>query len=403
MTASVLEHPMRFQSLKNFEKGGLMRIDLTDLSYQAFEPLLDPAMTGEHASDYLQSRLQIREFYPTLFKMYPNEDLMEKLFFAFTQAKPTLSQSSVSRNLRNWANKKTIPQNREDIFIIGFALHFSEAQTSYLLGFISDYGIHYREPRELVFAYCLRVGKTYLEALDFMKRLPSLPPLKKLPEAGLETLRTQTIIDRFSGIQDDASFIQEFQNNLTNFGILHLRAYDYFIKSFEHLKNPYPAFDPASPDLKVEEYSIERVMEDYLTLHMPVCKKRSNYSLLQKMLKADWPNATSLTNILNHKKDVPRKLLLLLYIVTEGILNDDYDELDEEYFSAEQRLDEHWWRINLILNECGMNELDPRNAYDWLVLYSLNTDDTIAMDEKMELVIQNLFPEDAPTNDAPTK
>lgn len=51
-----------------------------------------------------------------------------------------------------------------------------------------------------------------------------------------------------------------------------------------------------------------------------------------------------------------------------------------------------WWRINLILNECGMNELDPRNAYDWLVLYSLNTNDTIGMNEKMEQVIQFLFP-----------
>ena len=114
--------------------------------------------------------------------------------------------------------------------------------------------------------------------------------------------------------------------------------------------------------------------------------------LIQKMLKADWPNATSLTNILNHKKDVSRKLLLLLYIVTEGVLNDDYDELDEEYLTDEQRLDEHWWRINLILNECGMNELDPRNAYDWLFLYSLNTNDTIGMNEKMEQVIQFLFP-----------
>lgn len=369
-----------------------MRIDLTDLSYQAFEQLSNPATTSFHASEYLQSRLQIREFYPTLTKMYSGNDLMERLLHAFTEAKPALSSASISRNLRNWTNKKTVPQNREDIFIIGFALNLSESQTSYLLGFISDYGIHYREPRELAFSYCLRIGRNYLEALDFINQLPPIPPLKKLPDAGFESLRTQTIMDHFSNIQDDETFIRKFKNNLTNFGVLHLRAYDYFIKSFECLKNPYPSFDPASSDFKVEEYSIERVMDDYLTLHMPVGKKRSNYSLIQKMLKADWPNATSLTNILNHKKDVSRKLLLLLYIVTEGVLNDDYDELDEEYLTDEQRLDEHWWRINLILNECGMNELDPRNAYDWLFLYSLNTNDTIGMNEKMEQVIQFLFP-----------
>ncbi len=370
-----------------------MRIDLTDLSYEALEQLSSPTMTPAHASDYLRSKLQIREFYPTLTRMYPNADLTDRLFCAFTEAKPTLSPDSISRNLRNWANKKTSPHSREDIFIIGFALHFSEAQTSYLLSFISDYGIHYREPRELAFAYCFRMKRSYLEALDFIQRLPSIPPLKNMPSSGFEAVRTETIIDHFSNIWDDDSFLFAFQHNLTNFGILHLRAYDYFMEGFKHLKNPYSSFDPVSSDFKVEQYSIERVMNDYLTLHMPLGKKRSNYSLVQKMLKANWPNATFLTNILNHKKNVSRKLLLLLYIVTGGIFDSGYDELDEDYLTNEQRLDEHWWRINFILNKCGMNELDLRNAYDWLILYALNTDDTIEMDEKMEQVIEILFPE----------
>ena len=87
-----------------------MRIDLTDLSYQAFEQLSNPATTSFHASEYLQSRLQIREFYPTLTKMYSGNDLMERLLHAFTEAKPALSSASISRNLRNWTNKKTVPQ-----------------------------------------------------------------------------------------------------------------------------------------------------------------------------------------------------------------------------------------------------------------------------------------------------
>lgn len=367
-----------------------MRIDLTDLSYQAFEDLSSPEMTFVHASDYLQSKLQIREFYPTLVRMYPKEDLTQRLLKAFCEAYPNLSSDSIARKLRNWANKKNIPQNREDIFIIGFALQFSEQQTSYLLGFISDYGIHYREPRELCFAYCLRIGRTYLEAVAFFQQLPSIPAVKNMPETGFEALRTQTIMDYFADIHDDETFLKQFKANQMNFGVLHLRAYDYFIKSFNYLKNPDSDSDLFS---KEKEYSIEEVNEKYLQLHMPVGKNLSKYSFIQRMLKANWPNATTLTNILNHKKDVSRKLILLLYIVTEGVVDDNYDELDEDYITAEQRLDEHWWRINLILNECGMNGLDPRNAYDWLVLYSLNTDDSINMDEKMEQVIQQLFPQ----------
>ena len=75
-----------------------MRIDLTDLSYQAFEQLSNPATTSFHASEYLQSRLQIREFYPTLTKMYSGNDLMERLLHAFTEAKPALSSAAPSIN-----------------------------------------------------------------------------------------------------------------------------------------------------------------------------------------------------------------------------------------------------------------------------------------------------------------
>ena len=44
------------------------------------------------------------------------------------------------------------------------------------------------------------------------------------------------------------------------------------------------------------------------------------------------------------KEDVPRKMLLLLYIITENVLNDDY-------ISLEQRVKDHWWTLNAILTE----------------------------------------------------
>ena len=58
-------------------------------------------------------------------------------------------------------------------------------------------------------------------------------------------------------------------------------------------------------------------MSTYLSMRMPSQRKRSHYSLMQKLIKQNWPNTTAIKNIRGHVEDVPRKLLLLLYVVTE--------------------------------------------------------------------------------------
>ena len=112
---------------------------------------------------------------------------------------------------------------------------------------------------------------------------------------------------------------------------------------------------------------------------------------MQKLIKRNWPNTTALKNIRAHREDVPRKLLLLLYIITENVTDDQYTELDEDYLSLEERLDDHWWVINAMLTDCGMPVLDPRNAFDWLVLYALTATGDQSMSERMEQVIQALY------------
>ena len=101
-------------------------------------------------------------------------------------------------------------------------------------------------------------------------------------------------------------------------------------------------------------------------------------------------NTAALKNIRNRKEDVPRKLLLLLYVVTENVIDDSYHELDEEYITMQERLEDHWWTLNAILTDCGMPTLDPRNPTDWLVLYALTADEE-SMSERMEQVIEKIY------------
>ena len=84
----------------------------------------------------------------------------------------------------------------------------------------------------------------------------------------------------------------------------------------------------------------------------------------------------------------------LLYVITENAVDGEYRETDEDYMSARDRLDDHWWAINAILTDCGMPPLDPRNATDWLVLYAVTAAEE-SMSERMEQVIELLFSGDS--------
>ncbi|HIY16303.1 MAG TPA: hypothetical protein H9839_03125, partial [Candidatus Intestinimonas stercorigallinarum] len=114
----------------------------------------------------------------------------------------------------------------------------------------------------------------------------------------------------------------------------------------------------------------------------------------QKAVKRLWPNATAIKNMRARKLDVTRKVLLLLYLVTEGLDDGAMDEaMGWEPASPAERLEEHTWDLDLMLHECGMSPLDPRNPFDWLILYSLRSDgEEEAMRDRLTAVLTALFP-----------
>lgn len=371
-----------------------MRLQLTDLSREAYQTISSAGTDFLYAVDYLQSGIQIREFMPSLQEIYPKPDLKERLICGFLEANPTAERASIVKKIQNWMNKKNVPVKREDIFILCFALQLSEEAASFLLGFVSDYGIHYRSPRELAYSYYLRSGKTYQEAVHFYESLADIPCTEAAPKITKEPPHTSAICRIFQTVTTDQEFRETYSAHLSDFGLLHQKAFETFSRYYSRLANPYPdkTSIPESSMETTKKISVEDIMRDYLSLGMPSNKKRRHLSSLQKLLKDGWPNATLLFNILNRKENVSRKLLILLYLVTQNILDTEYSELDEDYLTPQERLDEHKWALDSILDECGMNTLDPRSAYDWLVLYSLYTEPDEDMDERMKEIIQFLFP-----------
>ena len=334
------------------------------------------------AAEYLkEGQIVLRTFTDTLRDMYPFHDLQERLIAGFQE---DADPRSVGKKVRNWLKGQNRPTSREDIFRIAFTLGLSEGQVNHLLGLCTEYGIHYREGRDVVYTWFLRTGRTYGEARDFFAALPG-------PEQAGETLAadgqiTHEIQAAFQRVQSTKELRACYIANLERFGRLHLRAYSYFRKYLDQLQHPVSCWDGESePD-----YSMEAVMDHYFSLRMPSGRDRSGYTAVQKLIKHNWPNTTALKNIRNRKEDVPRKLLLLLYVVTENVLDDDYHEQDEEYITMQERLEDHWWTLNAILTDCGMPTLDPRNPTDWLVIYALTADGE-SMSERMEQVIEKIY------------
>lgn len=366
-----------------------MPVELTSLSAIEYNNIVYGNMTPAMAAEYLRNgQVILRSFSDTLKEMYPAPDLTSRLTDFFVMTTSDSSFQSVSRKIHNWVSDKNRPANRDDIFRIAFALSLSEQQLNYLLCLCTDYCIQYRDSREVILAWFLRNGYSYPSAIQFYA---ALPPVQELNLA--RTKQTSRLSHEVQAMFQHVHTLDDLRNcydkNLAHFGTMHLRAYYYFDKFLNQLIHPTPCWDShTEPD-----YSLEAVMQTYLSLNVPSGRKRTDYSVIQKLLKQNWPNATSIKNIRSHKEDVSRKLLLLLYVVTENETSDPdfYRELDEEYTPLEERVEYHWWTVNAMLDDCGMARLDPRNATDWLILYAISCNAEESMSERLEQVISHVF------------
>lgn len=358
-----------------------MASTFTKTSEDAYSRIRSGSMTPAKAAVYLRDQqIPLRYFGDVLREMYPYPDLSLRVAALFAEDGTPLE--SVKRKIYNWLSSAYKPNTREDVYRVAFALDLNEDQVSQLLGMCTDYGINYRNGRDLVYTWCLRNGWGYHQAQELYRSMPPVPAIAGETDSEL----THRIQLQFLRAETEADMRRFYQENLPYFGSYHLRAYYYFQQYMRCLTQP-----DSSNGAQEEFYSLERVMSEYLPMHMPSGSDRQGYSPIQKLIKRNWPNATSLKNIMAQRQEVPRKLLLLLYIITENSVGGEYSELDEDYMTIEDRLDGHWWSINAMLNDCGMPELDPRNAFDWLVLYALTATGDESMSERMEKVIDILY------------
>lgn len=326
-----------------------------------------------------------------LFQVYTGEQpLAVFLTERLTEYEGGKDREKTARKVRNWLHDRNLPQNREEAFKICFALELDEEQAEEVLGMTVESGIHYRDPDELVYAYCLRKGIGYMQAVRMKERLCGPPFLKQIsseetmPEEGQTLNLTGYVRRKFRSVETEEELARFLESSAARFGRYHNTAYRKFCRMLDCLIRPETS-ESGMP--QEHSYSIRKAVEEYLRMGIPYEKRSSGYTWVHREIKRHWPSAKSIYMMRTRKTDVDRKTLLLLYIATEG---------DHEMQAGEMKpVEEHHRRMDLMLSECGMPRLNGDKPFDYLVLQAVRggeEDEFISL--KMERMIRKMFSED---------
>ncbi len=400
-------------------------------------------MTPQEIVEFLEKGAIYSSFADILESVYQGDDLKKTLqeqMVRITGARP----DSVARNIRNWlhASHSNMPR-REQLFQICFALKLDAAQADKVIASASEMGIHYRNPTELVYAYCLDNHKSWQEAQALLVQTSEILRQAEEEDPGNIGIKETDIYkcrlkkEFQEGIGSDEELKNFFRKYVHVFGEFHETAYREFLHLLACLQDPEGGYcDEEYVRMKKypEEYSraqieeienrwrgagkisIEEVSAQMMRMHVPINTTRKkgvhgqntekNYTYLQKVIKKNWPSEDILLKMRSREIDVSRKVMLLLFLLTEEFEvmdtgeNSDKDYLDELAMqeTAGGRMEKRMFRINLFLDRYGMNRLDPGNPFDCIVLYALRAgpDDEGRQDDmhsRLESVLKELFGE----------
>ncbi len=367
--------------------------NLTVISKHNMEFLKGEEKTAAEMVEFLNQGAMYRSFEQVLKEVYQEQDLKIRLESGMADLTGD-SRESIVRKVSNWIKGKNIPKNRETLFQICFVLGLDESRANLILGTASETGIHYRKPKEVVYAFGLRTGLSYQETVKLYRRVEENffsetdKKEKQTKDGGM--VYTRMVKDAFSQIEEEEELMDFFEEHGADMGKMHETAYKKFMELLNALQRP------GDEDGQEEKYSMKEVVEQYIRMNVPEKKKLSDYTLLQKLVKRYWPGETAIVYMQNRKEDISRKAMILLYLATE-----EFDQCEDEelyYFEdaeedADTVLETRLEKMNLFLDSYGMNGLDPGNPFDFLVLYAMRTQEGDFASDRMSEALAVLFSE----------
>lgn len=304
-------------------------------------------------------------------------------------------RDAVGRKVRMWMKDGMHSISKSSAIQVSFALRLSVEEANAFLQRACGEGFHARDPEEVVFLYALKGGLNYKEALALREEMEKKGMLKR-EKSGEEKLRTEIVrqdLETREGVAGLEEFLRQYQGRLGSF---HNTAYEMF-KSYMLLLTDADIDDGLDAEGRM---TVREVTDVYLHKRLipriqKAAKKNQKagdlvLSALQRDIQQNWPDETSLSKMLNRNTDVSRKALILLFLATDG--GADGEELCEDE-AAEEFFEDSYNRLNGMLANCGFAPLDPRCAFDWMVLYCMcvNAEDSLLIDNRIHQFLEEIF------------
>lgn len=370
-------------------------MQMTELSSAAYAAATADGLSAQTAVTALMEEVQIRSFRDMLAAFADVDGLRDRLVDGLCENDAARVRDSVDKKVRGWLSGKYQPTRREDLMELCFILRLDSRRADAFLAASGDAGLHWREPRELVYAFALDHGLRYPEAIALYERVKP----GDVAGDGMAESFTPLIRQEAQRCQTEDELRQYLLSAAGKLGQLHNTAYQHFMAMMQVLEAP-----ESSAGQDERHYSTREIVEKYLDRNLPSAREGKKMEDKKRSVLADWPDEIILSRMKNRKVDVTRKVLILLFLATDSgdedevDWEDDYsydeDELPEED-SAEAAFRSTHMRMNQMLADCGFRQLDPRNAFDWLVLYCMRVNaDALDMDglnEQLSHVLEVLF------------
>ncbi len=362
--------------------------EYTTLSRAAFDQAVNTPMTPEMATQWIVESAHFRTLSDKLCKYYQGtpEEMKKHLRAGFNEHHADAKErDSIRVSINNWfsapkgIDDRTIsrPYAIEMCFILRLPLQKADQ----FLKDVCGEGLHYRDQHELAAAFAIENGLDYPAFAALDKRISAMPAPDEAPNENSFTPTAAEALRHIGTEEDLLSYIAEHRADLSSF---HNTAYAYFTDMIQVLTEE-------GIDLPIGKLVEENLYRGLVT------QKSKKLTALEKSIRTGWPEETQLSKMKTREIDVTRKVLVLLFLASGGGLSlaADEDEFDMDYTEDDDRdFEGIRLELNAMLVECGFAPLDPRQPFDWMVLFGIATGDLFDLDQRMEGVLNSLFGND---------
>lgn len=371
-------------------------------------------------------------------------DLKNTLVDGLLKWSPESKREAVDRKVRNWLAGRNQNVAKKDMFILAHTMKLTLERTNEFLKMAVGEGIHWRDPEDMAWSYAVihqlspeRTGQL-LERVN--QAVGSADGSKPDAAAGSTMEVYEKLQPALFGSEDDlVLFVAAERERL---GTFHNTAHRIFVRYMTLLEDGFSDEDvealfdemsqkerrqkeaEAADRRKTAQQKAEKegaaiaerfdddgdtemyrpdgltardVLETYLYRTLVPSKEDKNakktdaFFAIRHSIRQNWPDEFTLSRMKNRQIDVSRKALILLFLATDGS-NSDYESFDdEEEYTQEEAFEDIYTRLNLMLTSCGFAKLDPRSAFDWMVLFCISSGDLWESDGRIRNMLIEMF------------